>query len=103
MAGVETDDALVTQLTDTHLAQQARSGDSASFIELYRRYSATSARFAAVVIGGSELVADVVSEGFGKSLADPFDVHSDLGQPFLPELLRSVREAAIAVSGRRGF
>ena len=103
MAGVETDDALVTQLTDTHLAQQARSGDSASFIELYRRYSATSARFAAVVIGGSELVADVVSEGFGRSLAVPFDVHSDFGQPFLPELLRTIRQAAIAVTGRRGF
>ncbi|MCU1356266.1 MAG: hypothetical protein JWM89_1684, partial [Acidimicrobiales bacterium] len=91
---------LLHEFTDTHLADRARLGDAIAFDELVRRHGRTAVGFATVVTGDLPVAREVAV----RALTDVLDqIASDgysLDDPYLPGLLRSVRELGNAESPR---
>jgi DNA-directed RNA polymerase specialized sigma24 family protein len=85
-----------SRVPDATLALWATDGDVRAVAELHLRHAATAARFAAVVSGRPEEVADMVATAFATALAEPVANEPAIEEPFLPLLLRETRTAALA-------
>jgi RNA polymerase sigma factor (sigma-70 family) len=75
---------------DTRLIQASRSGDRASYGELYQRHSPAAYRFACKLIGSVQGADDLVSEAFTKVL-ERIASGGGPSRSFAPYLLTTVR------------
>ncbi|MCU1351165.1 MAG: hypothetical protein JWM05_374, partial [Acidimicrobiales bacterium] len=86
---------LTDQLTDTHLAERARFGESFAMRELYRRHAATVAAFTTAVTGRPNEAAGVVVQAFPEALQTIASGTYSLEDPFVPCLLHTARAIAL--------
>ncbi|MGI8757579.1 MAG: hypothetical protein ACR2MB_17330 [Acidimicrobiales bacterium] len=101
MAHDEASSGLLHELTDTHLADRARLGEAIAFDELVRRHGDTVLAFATVVSANRPIAQEVGARAFTDVLDQIKSGDYSIDDPFLPGLMRSVRQLGLIEAGRR--